>query len=346
MPHPWPLGGAKFGEVSLFHFCTEFARRAMVTLMLTQLLPGFREVRAPLVTGYLYLALGWIWLYDSDLAESGQLADLEALLDHFGSAGRAALATIVAYLIGSLLMQLPRLTGAVIENDQVGQNPQLDRLVLDLWSKNKNLARRLFDAHADGGPPQVTTTEDQVVSTLYRFVNDPIDPKRKKTPTQRINERPLLRWLLRRWRKPENMAEHRYDTKERRDRIAVRYVWHELKNYEIEQEVAERLLQADEALYDRYDRFTAEWDLRQGVAPPSAALAIILAWDVAIPVWASALVTLLAVVTFATFYYHGWMSRARSRGVLARAIGREVVRTPFIDLLGEVELAPDVPRDS
>lgn len=74
--------------------------------MLASLLPGFRDLRTPLVTGYLYLLVTWLvfgeWLLgegaDNELAERGhRLFDL---------AGRPAIAIAVsfgAYLLGSLL---------------------------------------------------------------------------------------------------------------------------------------------------------------------------------------------------------------------------------------------------
>jgi hypothetical protein len=72
---------------------------------ITQLLPGLRDVRGPLIAGYLWLFAGWLLL-------AGHLPDRDAagvytrsfeVGDALGRAGLAAAASIAAYLLGSLL---------------------------------------------------------------------------------------------------------------------------------------------------------------------------------------------------------------------------------------------------
>jgi hypothetical protein len=75
---------------------------------LTQLLPGFRSVRAPLIAGYLWLAFVWL-LFREDLPReheaavymrAGELGDL------IGPVGLAVAASLAAYLIGSIVQLL------------------------------------------------------------------------------------------------------------------------------------------------------------------------------------------------------------------------------------------------
>jgi len=74
--------------------------------MLASLLPGLRELRAPLVAGFLWLLALWLWV---DLParmeveeQGGARAELLELGDAIGHPGLIAVVTLVAYFIGSL----------------------------------------------------------------------------------------------------------------------------------------------------------------------------------------------------------------------------------------------------
>lgn len=69
------------------------------------LIPGIREVRAPLVAGYLWLVCGWLLIEPHAPSPDGnsvyrRIAELAAVV---GPVGRAIAASIAAYLIGSLI---------------------------------------------------------------------------------------------------------------------------------------------------------------------------------------------------------------------------------------------------
>jgi hypothetical protein len=73
--------------------------------MLASLLPGLREIRAPLAAGYLWLVAGWVAFHDNvarQAEHSHGLAALSALKDDVGTGAFAAAITFVAYLLGSL----------------------------------------------------------------------------------------------------------------------------------------------------------------------------------------------------------------------------------------------------
>lgn len=80
--------------------------------LLSSLLPGFREVRAPLVSGYLWLFLLWLLLEARDALPTksdGELyRDLFRLGDLIGPVGLAAVASVIAYVAGSLVTQVLR----------------------------------------------------------------------------------------------------------------------------------------------------------------------------------------------------------------------------------------------
>lgn len=75
---------------------------------LSQLLPGFRSVRAPLLGGYLWLVLAW-FLFRGDLPQPHEAAIYKRaseLGDLIGPAGLAVAVSVAAYLIGSLVQLL------------------------------------------------------------------------------------------------------------------------------------------------------------------------------------------------------------------------------------------------
>ena len=82
--------------------------------VLAHVLPVLREVRAPLVGGYLWLFALWIAFADAvprkaEIAQGSVWANLHRLADAVGPAGQVAAVSVVAYLIGSLVDEVIRL---------------------------------------------------------------------------------------------------------------------------------------------------------------------------------------------------------------------------------------------
>ena len=77
--------------------------------MLMNLLPGLRELRAPLVSGYLWLVSAWLllghmqWLPSTRPPGNGEVARLWDIGGTLGKTVVLAVITFVAYLIGSFL---------------------------------------------------------------------------------------------------------------------------------------------------------------------------------------------------------------------------------------------------
>jgi hypothetical protein len=70
--------------------------------MLAQILPGFREVRGPLASGFLWLLLAYL-IFHADVASAhGKVKEIEELGGKLSPAALAVAATFVAYLAGSL----------------------------------------------------------------------------------------------------------------------------------------------------------------------------------------------------------------------------------------------------
>lgn len=73
--------------------------------MLANLLPGIRELRAPLATGYIWLLTFWLWIPDhfkDKPPTEGALGDIARLAHYSGRLGVGIALSFVAYLIGAL----------------------------------------------------------------------------------------------------------------------------------------------------------------------------------------------------------------------------------------------------
>jgi hypothetical protein len=74
--------------------------------MLASLLPGLRDLRAPLAAGYLWLAAGWLYFAPQLPASvndaAGVLKDIYRVVDASNSVAVAAGLTFIAYLLGIL----------------------------------------------------------------------------------------------------------------------------------------------------------------------------------------------------------------------------------------------------
>ncbi|WP_330475802.1 hypothetical protein [Terrabacter sp. C0L_2] len=75
--------------------------------MLTSVLPGFRKVRTPLVTGYLYCAVLWL-IFGSELIPDGRdhgfTGKIAELFERLGPTAVTAALSVTAYLMGSTLI--------------------------------------------------------------------------------------------------------------------------------------------------------------------------------------------------------------------------------------------------
>lgn len=73
--------------------------------MIAQMLPGFRDVRTPLITGYLWLVSGWILLgmpVPSGIETAGVLGAINSLTKFLSPAVSVIVLSFTAYLIGIL----------------------------------------------------------------------------------------------------------------------------------------------------------------------------------------------------------------------------------------------------
>lgn len=79
--------------------------------LLSYLVPALRHARAPLIGGYLWLLLAWLWSShlvptEADVEPGSVIATLMRLEDVFGSAGLVLAVSVAAYLVGSLVSEV------------------------------------------------------------------------------------------------------------------------------------------------------------------------------------------------------------------------------------------------
>ena len=70
--------------------------------MLTQILPGIREVRGPLASGLLWLLAAWLLLRDDVSNATGEVQELVRLGERLPDGPATAVALFAAYMIGSV----------------------------------------------------------------------------------------------------------------------------------------------------------------------------------------------------------------------------------------------------
>jgi hypothetical protein len=239
--------------------------------MLTSLLPGIRNLRAPLAAGYLWLlALGLLLEpHIPDRANAtGLIASLYRLSGALRPAGLLAVATFAAYLIGSLSMALlttplRALAPARIEPERAGTWNTLPRVSLTtLWQTTRDARVRLED---------ILVLSDTNLGTELRRWIDPRERSGGATTWERLRDRiSRLLGILRFRRRgatpsgPESTATSTTPppTAAEQEEVLFRALVDDLGVV-----TTTRLLGRDPELYSAIDRSRAEAEFRFAIIP-------------------------------------------------------------------------------
>jgi hypothetical protein len=283
--------------------------------LFSSLIPGIREVRAPLAAGYLWLTCAWLLL--EPLAPSadenriyGRMAEIA---DAVGPVGRALAVSVVAYLIGSLLQMWIRRAWVRLDKD-------LEAVDVD---EQEQLVREI---RGEGWIGKLRVRDrSRPVGTILQLA-DPLRRAPQKNPylrgapliqaAQEIAERELIgsyRQLQVAVRSIEKTAEDEavcdFEMNVsvpvvllRLERDGVQgetefVVPHFLPGRELlgQMHLLEtRLLEVEEGTGAQIERLRAEMDFRLAIAPPLVALILILAVGVG-SAWIFALVVPFAL---------------------------------------------------
>jgi hypothetical protein len=215
--------------------------------MLSSVLPGVRDVRTPLVTGYAWLIALWLLFADWNPAQraGAQLRSVfSPLTTSLGSGPILALVTVVAYLFGGLLVGDPNRTPFLPSLNRVLAHPLELLRNLDANSRS-DLRKPLREAGR---------------SRRYRDID-----------TYRLGSHFIRRDIT--------------------DDADVEPAKEAIMGFD-HTSAAVRLQIANKDLWDQYDRFRAEAELRFSLAPAVVAIAVGLA--ARMPFWTSVVAILAA----------------------------------------------------
>jgi hypothetical protein len=133
--------------------------------VLASILPGLREIRAPLAAGYLWLVIGWLLFHDrveTGSSASGAVDALTGFRDAIGLGGIAAAATFVAYVLGALW------------------EPLAGRLAEAIWATYTSWRKKLEDRFFGGVDPEhissSASADEWFAESAYRGLRSDVPP--------------------------------------------------------------------------------------------------------------------------------------------------------------------------
>ncbi|GGN48861.1 hypothetical protein GCM10011579_001990 [Streptomyces albiflavescens] len=279
--------------------------------MLTQVLPGFRELRTPLATGVLWLLTLWVALGDripSRAEATGFARRIYDLAELVGRPGVGAALFFTAYLVGSVV--------------SIPANQLLREPTHDAWEPDVVLPDRW--PFIQGRPVLMQYRTATAIVGYPTFTDTRLLTRQAWADLQaHVSTSPLPLWL------ESHRSERHRDVAER---ILLRYVLDELG------QLGTRLHAKNSTLYADHDRLMAEADLRVNVGAGVAVLAVAL----------SARASPLFLLTFAisTLLIIMGMTRARQANdviVQALVIG-EVTSTALTEADGAAEALRTAPH--
>ena len=305
--------------------------------MLLNLLPGLRELRAPLVSGYLWLISAWLflgrmnWLPTERPPGNGEVARLWDLGGTLGKTVVLAVVTFIAYLIGSFLEMDPdgllaaRLKPLLLRgrrpwygNEKVKEQPYYESVVSSLSSSEPFYSEGRANTVAQSISPEARRS---LIDALEQrdMLPERIGPLEPEPTFPGIEE-----FFDQERRKAFETAQ------KERERKFVEQAKKELKNdmaadmaiYEIVQEMpqlASRLLVKNQNLYGKHDRQMAEASVRMNISIPLTALLMAL-WLSSLPIWLRLALTVVAAGFGYMLLRQGFLRAMSARDVIVQAL--------------------------
>jgi hypothetical protein len=311
--------------------------------VLTNLLPGFRELRAPLAAGYLWLLVPWIlWTpacADSELTKS--VCRLDSVFSGVGL-GAVAVASFAAYLLGALSITF--CSAPLRRWLQVGGVRRAEHLQ-PVSARAVRYLERVASDTVDRLSLALALTETSLKDVLDEVLsNEPPPPSRSRPWQRRPGRAPAQSRLdspsrRRPWRRqPEDgPMELRADSpapppeeEVNRDRL-VKAMARELDDI-----VLTRLLGRDPDLFSAIDRHRAEVDLRLAIIPPL--VAVLAAVAIGIPLIAAFAVAAGAILFVAALGWDALATQRQANDELAAALADGRVPAPALERV-EAEVA-------
>jgi hypothetical protein len=315
--------------------------------MLMNLLPGLRELRAPLASGYLWLISAWLLLGHMDLLPSGRPAgngEVARLWDLGGTLGKTAVlavTTFIAYLIGSFLEMDP--DGRVVDS--------LRRVVL--VDRRPWFAREPGAWLAHESESVARSISREARKNLMDFMEQrnllPAEKYRDDEAIERglsVREMELERIRKRREKRERREKERKWKKEGERVMGEPEIVTIEMPLYvqkesdadaiiiEIIREIpqlASRLLVSSQDLYGKYDRQMGEASVRINVSIPLTVLLILANWlSDDLPVWLQLALTFVSIAFGFTLLRQGFLRAVSARDTIVQALVIGQVESRYI----------------
>jgi hypothetical protein len=291
--------------------------------VLTTLLPGLREPRAPLAAGYVWLLAGWI-AFEPQIRQADGLTGFAAVLHRLRDAlpivGVAAVASFAAYLIGSLSITLcsPALRRSFLQAVTLPDGPRrvepLSRHGLGAVVQLAHRSRKRMEvalafsetkvADVVAEVPEVAPRSAEGV-TVWRILGG--IPRRTRRLRKLSADSPALPH-------PDSLTES----------SLIRAVTQDL-----EQILRTRLLGKDPEYFSAVDRLRAEVELRLAVIPPLLVLACSVAASLA--AWQGVAVITGALVAIMGLYWDALNRQREGNDMLADALADGRVNSPTLE---------------
>jgi hypothetical protein len=311
--------------------------------MLMNLLPGLRELRAPLVSGYLWLISAWLvlgridWLPTQRPIGDGEVARLWDLGGELGRTAVLAAVTFIAYLVGSFLETDPdgRLAAALKPVVLADRRPWYSRSRTDGDIREAaNLEPyQPTDIALHSGRTVAQSISSQARDDMIRvfeyrhMIPDPFEPV----------ERPVGLLMV---RPPEDeFTKRNLIAQMKADRIISDMI------REMPQ-LASRLLVKNKDLYGKYDRQMAEASLRINVSVPLTMLLVLVAWLSALPIWLRLALTLPILAFGFMLMRQGFLRAVSARDVIAQALIIDEVQSRYLPAEASTEGSADASAGS
>lgn len=303
--------------------------------VLTQLLPGLRDVRAPLFAGYIWLVAIWLLISDSvpeRAAADGIFESLYRLGDAVSGLGIAVALSFVAYVLGASSWALTR---------TILRPAQRFLVAIQVRFSRRDLRFGQF-ASSDTGDPlflppsQMADLAVELAGKVsIRALRDLETFSREKLTDLIVKlklpgrDEDRSAGAISEARRLEGFLEFTYEDVDsqsaRQERLSpfARMLFDLSRDLDL---VSTRLIGVNAQLYSEYDRLRGEAEFRFAIAPALGALAIILAVETS---WAWLLGAPGAVLLFAD----GLRISSEAGDVLAGALRAEAVASGVIERL-------------
>jgi hypothetical protein len=280
--------------------------------LLAQILPGFRDFRTPLVTGYLWLLSTWILLgkpVPTKDRKDGLMGTINALSEYLSPALVLGGLSFIAYIIGILLaidlkfvtrvMQFPPFRGRGMTN---GTGSTLRRLLEEAFKRAEGRAVtwEMIYKEFDIESPSLWTEKDYI----DKAEGDPNELKRLRREGALFEAASIL-------------------------------------TARIEAEIptlATKLQEKNKDLYDSYSRDKSEAEFRLSVALPIAAASVLVSFlglfnNPTLNVWVSSAGFIAAAVLF----YKGWKKSHEATNIIITVLDIDVIKSRVLERLDALQ---------